>query len=586
MTFSRSLFRFAILLIGAAVPARAAESLRGDQPVHEYFTPFGADATSEDRGTYETLFTHLGTDFGAMGPQALRIGWAIGGAARVDLRETDGWAGLWHSLAGAAADRSTTLDFARCYPTWIKDEFQPRCDGVFVRAYGTGRLGLQIRGPDERILWAQTIDLDGKPKESRFDLDPTGLQAAKFLNWVAEPGARLAVDAIGLMVRYPPLSLPDRTFLITYAKLARCAVPGPGLVRDQLQRPAGAFEGVPASGLYALATAMAADRGLIDPKTARTVLTDTRRAFAALPKADGWLPHFVTRGADGKYNRVPRTEFGTVDTSIAYHGLLLTAEMIGDREAEAAVVADIRRIRFDRVRGVDGFVRFGLAGDGTTPLLGGWVEWGGEAALVALLERMAAGPTAVPKMSRSGKVPDGVGFVAELQSLFYPQFDSARPDAVTGTDWLAVRRDLAARQAAAVASDPLAKPAAKFGLFGQSAGEGYRGRAYLADGLRNRPAVLHPHYVLMAGQSAPDPKATWYRVQALESTGLMPPWGLVENVTSDLSEYLPVQGSLNAAFECLSAYHLSARTSGRPDRVYEACRSCEATSNAIRLFYP
>jgi hypothetical protein len=587
-------YPFQVAVLAAAVglaPIRAGSPVapapvRVNQPVQEYFTPFGVDTTPADRGTYGTQFTHLGTDFGAMGPEGGRIGWAEGGAARVDLTKAEGWAGLWHSLAGAGADRGVTLDFARCYPAWIKDEYQPRCNGVYVRASGTGRLGVEIKGADERVLWARTIDLDGRPKETRLDCDPAGLRAAKFLNWVAEPGTVLAVDAIGLMIQYPPLALADRTFLIAYAKLARCAAPGTGLVKDQSHRPVGAFDAIPASGLYALATAVAADRGVVDRTTALAVLAAARRAFAALPKADGWLPHFVTRGPDGKYGLAPGTEYGTVDTSIAYHGLLLAAHLLGDRGAEADVLAQIRKVRFDRVRGSDGFVRYGLAGDGKTPLAGGWVEWGGEAALIALLERMAAGPTGDPKMSWSGKVPDGVGFVAELQSLFYPQFDGPRPDAVTGVDWLAVRRELARAQAAAVAQDPQAGPAARLGLFGQSAGEGFRGRGYLAEGLRARPAVLHPHYTLMAGLSAEDPGPTWKRVRALEGAGLMPPWGLVENFTSDLAEYLPVQGSLNAALECLAAYHLAARTAGRPDRIYEAARSCEATSRAAELFYP
>ena len=412
------------------------------------------------------------------------------------------------------------------------------------------------------------------------------MRAAKFLNWVVEPGAAVAVDAIGLMIRFPALTLPDRTFLVAYAKLARCAVPGSGLVKDQGQRPAGAFEGVPASGLYALATATAADRGVVERKVALKFLADTRRALAELPKADGWLPHFVTRGPDGKYRLAAGTEYGTVDTSIAYHGLLLAAHMLGDREAEAAVLADVRKIRFDRVRAADGFVRYGLAGDGKTPLAGGWIEWGGEAALVALLERMAAGAGARPKVNRSGKVPDGVGFVAELQSLFYPHFDEPRPDALTGIDWLKVRRELAGAQAAAVARDAEAKPAARLGLFGQSAGEGHRGRGYLADGLRARPAILHPHYTLMAGLSAEDSRPTWDRVKALQAAGLMPPWGLVENFTSNLAEHHPAPGSLNAAFECLAAYHLAARIQGRPNRVYDAARSCEATARAVELFYP
>ena len=113
------LFHLSVLVIAVGfAPARAAEpaSVRLDQPVQEYFTPLGADVTPLDQDTYGTRFTHLGSDFGAMGPHAGRVGWAPGGAARVDLRDADGWAGLWHSLAGPAAERDRTLDFARCYP--------------------------------------------------------------------------------------------------------------------------------------------------------------------------------------------------------------------------------------------------------------------------------------------------------------------------------------------------------------------------------------------------------------------------------------------------------------------------------------
>ena len=59
----------------------------------------------------------------------------------------------------------------------------------------------------------------------------------------------------------------------------------------------------------------------------------------------------------------------------------------------------------------------------------------------------------------------------------------------------------------------------------------------------------------MSGQlRAPDD--TYKLLHDMEKRGLMPPWGLVENVKADLSEYSPMLGSLNAAFECLGAYHL------------------------------
>jgi hypothetical protein len=72
----------------------------------------------------------------------------------------------------------------------------------------------------------------------------------------------------------------------------------------------------------------------------------------------------------------------------------------------------------------------------------------------------------------------------------------------------------------------------------------------------------------------------------MEEKGLMPPWGLVENVDADLKEYLPMGGSLNASFECLSAYHLWAKANGKPDAIYRAAESCEPLRRAMKTFYP
>lgn len=578
----------AALLAMPYIPA-PARAERRVQTVHEYRVPFGPSAGTDDRAAYDATFTHLGTDFGPIGPGGDRLLWEPGGWVRADMRDGN-WGGMWHSLAGLAREPDVTLDLARCYPAPVRDPYQPVCRGVVLQARGTGRVKMEIKGPDQQLLWQQDRPLAGPPVRLDFDLDPAGLRRAKTINWVAEPGSDLAVSGVGLVIDFPAMTLPDRVFVESFAKLARCSIPGAGLVKDQAHRPAGAFEAVPASGMYALAAAVASERGVVDKEFAAQTLNETRRAFTALPKADGWLPHFVTRGRDGRYRLHPGTEYSTVDTALAYHGLLLAARVLGDEAAENAVLADVRKLRFDHLRGPDGYLRMGFKPDGRTPLASTWRDWGGEAALVALTERLARGPEAKPKMNKSGHVPDGVGFVAEIQSLFYPQFDSTDPDALTGVNWKAARAELVRDQIAAVAKDPRAAApggAAKLGLFGLSAGEGYRGRSYSANGTRTGRGfdVLHPHYVLMAGQAVGRPAATYDRLKALEDRDLLTPWGLVENVTPDLAEALPVTGSLNAAFECLSAYHLAARATGRADAIYDAARTGPA-ADAARMFYP
>ena len=262
-----------------------------------------------------------------------------------------------------------------------------------------------------------------------FDCDPSQLRNAKLLNWVAEPGARLSVDAIGLLIEFPPMPFPDRVFLTAYAKLARCYSSRTGLVRDQQHKPAGEFDAVPASGMFALCTAAAAKRGVVDPPFAEQTLHAAHRAIQRAPRADGLLPHFVQERDDGSLAIVPGTEFSTVDTSLFFHGMLLAAQLLGDRSEQDALLAEVRAVRFDRLRSADGLLSHGLRDDGRTPLGYVWDRLG---------RRDGPGRTPgtdgrarradPPRVSHSGKVRNGVGFIGEVQSLFYPQFDAPEPD--------------------------------------------------------------------------------------------------------------------------------------------------------------
>ena len=123
----------------AAAPA-TAESLAPArvivyQPVQEYFTPIAGGPAGDIRD-YTSLYTHIGTDFGRMGPGESRLGWHAG-QATVDLTDA-GWTGVWHSLSGLGRERNEALDFRHCYPDCISPRYQPKCIGIQVRAQGTG----------------------------------------------------------------------------------------------------------------------------------------------------------------------------------------------------------------------------------------------------------------------------------------------------------------------------------------------------------------------------------------------------------------------------------------------------------------
>jgi hypothetical protein len=569
------------------VPVAAVKraSVQVFQPVQRYFLPFrkgGADAP----GGPPFPYTHLGTDCGLMGPGRDRISWQPG-LLTVDLAGA-GWAGVWHSLAGLGADKDQYLDFGKCYPAGVRDEYQPRCVGIALEAGGRGRLKVEVIAPGGEVLWQRRRELPaGSPvRQLVFGCSPDGLRQAKYLNWVAEPGSEVSVRSLGLVLDYPPMPLEKRVFLISYAKLARCYVPAAGVVKDRAHLPAGAFDAVPASGLFCLATCAAWRVGVVERPFAERVLREVHGAVGALPRALGLLPHFVRR--EGRVSRIcPGTEYSTVDTSLYYHSMLLAAQMVGDEQTLAELSRAVRAVRFDRLRDAQGFVSHGLAEDGRPPLPGSWRAWGGETALVLLLERMAVGPSAPLKMSHSGRVDGGVGFIAGIQSLFYPQFSLAEPDAVTGVDWLGTRRHLLQEQRDYFPRVWPGAAATRLGLYGLSAGEGPGGQGYMVEGTATPQATLiYPHYVLMSALLGQDTAALVQLLGTMEEQGLVPPWGMVENVKVDLSEYLPMIGSLNAAFECVSAYHLWAHMAREQDHVYEAVQACSLLREAVVAFYP
>ena len=590
------LIALAGLHTGTACAFKQPRSLKCAQPVQEYFFSFAEDTRMVDGKPVDfnpfRFYTHLGTDYGRIGPGESCLSWQPH-RITADLRYA-GWAGMWHSLAGLARESERALDFTQCYPYFIRSQYQPRCVGMTVVTSGTGLLKLELKSPaPEHVLWQTTVRLKGgkKPTTLAYSWKPENLRRVKFLNWVAESGSNLSVDTIQLNLEIADMPFATRVFLFSYAKLAPCYSSTDGAVKDRANFPIGDFDSVPASGLFCLATCAAWRMGIVDQAFAAQALRQVHQTVSNLPRAYGLLPHFI-RKYDGQYRIHAGTEYSTGDTSLYYHSMLLAAQMLSDNQTLANLTGDIQEIEFEHLRDPDGWILHGIKDDGTTELSSTWRDWGGETAMAILLECMAAGEDARLRMDGSGKVFRGIGFIAEIQSLFYPHFSQPIPDAVSGVNWLTARRDLLTAQ---MAYFPRTSPAARLGIFGVSAGEGFHGVGYAAEGTETIPKtnLIHPHYMLMSAPLQARPESIYTVLQNMETCrnnglpyGLFPPWGVPENLTTDLTEYLPMLGSLNASFECLGAYHLWAKTTKQPDRIYEAAMNCPILRTAIQAFYP
>ncbi len=563
------------------------------QPVHHYFInrqpgKEAAPIAGTRRLNSFTAYTHLGTDFGFMGPAEHDIEWQNDEVCLHLGQEPEAWAGMWHSLSGLARESQKSLNFSAAWSELLQPRYQARISSMRVDAHGHGRLKLEIKSDTQELLWSEVHTLQEAPKEPLvLAVAPLAFKKAKLINWIAEPGSELCVDGLFLGIETPDIPFDEYVLAACYAKLARSYDPGSGFVKDRSHLEDGAFESLASTGMFALATAVLAQPPLqmISREHAQKTLNKIHRAVKALDRPLGLLPHFVRRSATG-YMIHPGTEFSTVDTALYYHSLLLGAELLQDADLKMDLVSTVDQIDFTKLRLPEGEISHGMKDDGRTLLTHGWKDWGGETALVMMLQNMVDEKAQHHKMERPAQAWQGTGFITEIQSLFYPDFESDTPDALDGVKWLSARRRMLNAQKEYIQRTWPSSLAARMGLYGLSAGEGAHGDSYFIGGV-DLPdqSVIHPHYVLMSAALA-EPKETYTLLQRMEHAGLFTPWGMVEATTVNGSPYLPMNGSLNAGFEVLGAYHLLAKHRGLPNAIYAASRQSQELRRAVQLFFP
>lgn len=557
------------------------------QPVMDYPLSFPKDRANGPAAInpFEN-FTHLGTDFGMMGPGEGRIE-SKGGPVKV--RKDGEWTGFWHSLAGLAIDAGREMDPTDV--TGLLGRTETRCPvrAVTINIRGTGEVRVELADVARRAVWQRRISLNpGLQPRLRFEVQAAELGQLKFLNLIVEPGAEVEITSVGFEVERPEIDPEEWMFRASLGKLRRCHDPVSGLTRDRAHVPPGVFDSVASSGMHALASATAAAEGLLDRETVAEEIRHTTAVLLALPRADGFLPHFTVRREDGSPWIHPGTEFSTVDTAIALHSLRLAAAILNLADVSDAIQAGIAGLDFDAVSDEEGWISHGLAEDGKTPLIGRWRDWGGETALVLALEAMVPDRLPQGRMEPGGNVFRGTQFIMEIQSLFFPDFDRKEPDLVVGAVWPKQRQDLLARQMAYMNEQWPGSQATNLGLFGLSAGEaGLPGAGYTANGV-DLPGIrwIHPHAMVM-GLALSGGNTFGDGVRRLEQSGVLFPQGLPENVEISLTLHNPMQGSLNAAFETLSSYHGWRRSKNAPDVIDQACLNDPLMrKGAARFFKP
>ncbi len=578
------MFRILIACLALIAPC-VAQTKRVWQPIIDYSISFPGDRPDAAPmiNPFEN-FTHMASDFGWMGPGGGRID-SKGGI--INVKPDGDWTGAWHSLAGLGAQSNRTFD-----PTdviGLGGPVEKRCGvrELAVNASGKGVLRLELINVSREVVWKTSLTLaSNATKTHLFPLDAKVLGEIKIMNWIAEPGCDLRLSSIGFIAQRPEMSLEEWAFRISLGKLRRCHDIESGLTRDRGHTPTGEFESIASTGFHALASALAFSEGIIDKQKATLEVSKTLTALQSLPTAAGFFPHFVHSGKDGRTTIVPGTEFSTVDTAIALQSLLLATQILELPELNQQAVAMIARLNFDAVTDAEGWISHGFLDDGKTLLTSAWRDWGGETALVLALEAMIPDRQPRGKMIPSGEPYRGVGFIAEIQSLFYPDFDRKDPDLVSSVSWPDIRKKLLVGQTSYLKNHWPNSAAAQSGIFGLSGGEsGMPGAGYTANGIEVMGVRwIHPHYMMM-GLALSNPEQYAKGLSALDAKQFLYPFGLPENIEADLRLHNPMQGSLNAGFEAISAYH-GWKKRNNPDNVIDvASKSHPLLRKAAARFY-
>ena len=560
------------------------------QTLHDYTTIVEpAHNGRQDRHQVNPFlsYTNIGTDFGFLGPAEEKIGWQSGQIG-VTLGQTlDDWAGMWHSLSRLARMKGSHMDFSACYPAAIQKPFQPTINGLRLLIRGKGSIKLELSDESGRVQWSQSRSLHhDQITAETYDLPSEALKSVKFLNWVAEPGADFDIDRIDLRMVTPDLPYDQWIFLASYAKALACWSESTGTVRDRAHLDDGSFDSVSATGLFCLATAAAAREGMVSHDFARSVWHKTTAVMQNLRGPHGLLPHFIRQNAEGRLEIHPGTEYSTIDTSLFDLSAIIAAKMLDQPALCEQAILQARQVKMDALIIEQKYVSHGVMHDGKTIIPFHWRDWGGETALVLLMLKLS-NPMAIASMSDVARPHQGTGFIAEIQSLLFADFDQSRNDAISGANWRQVRETLLQEQQEYLQKNQIPSELSRLGIYGLSAGEQRHGIGYLVSGVDlPQQTLIHPHYMLMSATMEKDPQKIRSAVQAMEQRNLFGAWGLVENVHAADMKSLPMLGSLNATFEALGAYHFAMKSLQKPNEIYRASQSIPELRDAMRAFYP
>ncbi len=496
------------------------------------------------------FFNVVGGDRGEIfNPGGGEVNWTPG-QVEARILQNNQFAGIFESVNHVLWE-GLSLNFNALLGTTIAAEYQHRATAILVDIEdGLGNLSAEVKSPTGALLWSQNTNLTGGQRKLRFALPnpaPTNVQMINLITTGAAGNffvaSRIAVETTG-----PDLG-PEERFIWTYANFANNYDSDTGYVRDRANHPSGDFDNVSATGGFALASVLAANRGVINNSTAVAIVEKVTPTIVNTPRLHGVLPHFVRGGSNPSI--IPGTEWSSLDTVLTYVPILLARQALNLPTAQ--IEAAIGEMDWDDLILPNGTISHGYD-DGGNRLASGWDVFGGETFLAVWAHAAARPQDDLAAVSLPTPPSwNGSGFIDELAAIYLPMPGID----VWGTNWYDFRTQAAAGQvahyadlpiccaSAAEVPEPWAVPAgAEYQAFGVN------GRIADNDGtdlIGHR--VGAPHYPAMIASL--EPVAAAENWDFLKSQGAVSPLNVAESVYVDHDNdenravWNPLKGSWN-----------------------------------------
>ena len=518
-------------------------------------------------------WSRLGTDRWLLGTVIPTIG---GGVAETTV--VYGWSGVMTGLMHTGDSHAGTVDPTALLGPWILPAYQVHLAGIEVDVAGDATIKVELKDATNDVIFEDFAAVTPAAGLTTLSFASAPTVPLKFVTWLVDGAGTATVHEVRLLVTSDhTFTAAEAALLFSYAHLSRSWDPVTGWIREKSTEPAEDWGNVPAMGTFALATALMAELGYVDPADAVTIVGTIQQALLALPTeiGTGLLPHYI---ADGQLR--DGAEWSTLDSTVAWMATGLAREQLGMPTAELEAAVD--EVDWDLLSVGNGVpISMGLNAEGSK-VEGSWDAWGGESFLVAVAAAPDLGIPLLDWVSPADpKTWSGSGFIDELSVLF---FDMDGVDA-WGVDWAAYRLDAWGDQVAWITDTEYVTR----GLMGVSAcavpepwaagadptygGWGIGGFASADDGstLETGPIVA-PHWAAMVGAEHPGTLDRLVR-GLVETEGIFTPMNNVESVQIDDDGELHwnhLKGSWNLGMQTLGAARAVRACSEEPYPPYGA----------------